>query len=154
MPRTVLIALLALLALPAGASAAGPAPWRAAGEVRDALFGAQSELIIGTRASAERQVDRGVAAYRGRLRAGIRAADPAADKAGARALAGARAPVAPQDAAALAGARGAARAAIFRGSYAATLAAVARRDAAAARRWLLLREFRTATRFTRPGADA
>ena len=54
----------------------------------------------------------------------------------------------------LAAARGAARAAVLRGSYAATLAAVERGDAAAARRWLLLREFRTATRFTRPGANA
>ena len=35
-----------------------------------------------------------------------------------------------------------------------TLAAVSRGDAEVARRWLLLREFRTATRFTRPGADA
>ena len=35
-----------------------------------------------------------------------------------------------------------------------TIGAAARGDAAAARRWLLLREFRTATRFTRPGADA
>ena len=54
----------------------------------------------------------------------------------------------------LAGARGAARAALFRGAYAATLAAVERGDAAQARGWLLLREFRTATRFTRPGANA
>ncbi|HEY6693581.1 MAG TPA: FTR1 family protein, partial [Solirubrobacteraceae bacterium] len=58
------------------------------------------------------------------------------------------------DATRLAAARGAARAAIFRGSYAATLDAVGRGDAAAGRSWLLLREFRPATRFTRPGADA
>ena len=41
-----------------------------------------------------------------------------------------------------------------RGAYAVTLAPPARGDAATARDWLLLREFRTATRFTRPGADA
>jgi high-affinity iron transporter len=152
--HAVLIALVAVLAIPAAAEAAGPPPWRAAGEVRDALFDAQAEMIVGTRATAERQVERGAAAYRGRLRAGIRAADPAADRAVRQALAGARAAVARGDAAALAGARGAARAAIFRGSYAATLATVSRGDAAAARGWLLLREFRTATRFTRPGADA
>ena len=62
--------------------------------------------------------------------------------------------VARDDGTALAAARGAARAAIFRGSYAATLAAVDRGDAKAAQQWLLLREFRTATRFTRPGANA
>ncbi|HEY7076413.1 MAG TPA: FTR1 family protein, partial [Solirubrobacteraceae bacterium] len=153
MRRAFFIALLAVLAIPAAADAAGPPPWRAAGEVRDALFDAQAELIVGTRATAERQVDRGAAAYRGRLRAGVAAADPAADKAVRAALADARAAVARRDATALAAARGAARAAIFRGSYAATLAAVERGDAATARGWLLLREFRTATRFTRPGAD-
>ncbi len=46
------------------------------------------------------------------------------------------------------------RAALFRGAYAKTLAATGRGDAATARRWLLLREYRTATRFTRPGASA
>jgi high-affinity iron transporter len=152
--RALVIAVLALLGAPGGAAAAGPPPWRAAGEVRDALFDAQTELIVGTRATAERQVARGAVAYHGRLRRGIRKADPAADRAVAAALAAARAAVARNDAAGLAGARGAARAAIFRGAYAATLAAVDRGDAVAARSWLLLREFRTATRFTRAGANA
>ena len=143
-----------VLAIPGAAKAAAETPWRAAGEVRDALFDAQTELIVGTRATAEKQVARGVEAYRGPLRAGIRSADPAADKAVLRSLAAARTAVARGDSTALAGARGAARAAILRGSYAATLAAVDRGDADAARGWLLLREFRTATRFTRPGADA
>ena len=39
-------------------------------------------------------------------------------------------------------------------SAAVTLSATDRGEAAVARRWLLLRDFRTATRFTRPGADA
>ncbi len=43
---------------------------------------------------------------------------------------------------------------MLRGSYLATLAAVRARDAAGAREWLLVREFRKATRFTRPGVDA
>jgi high-affinity iron transporter len=152
--RAFALALLALLAIPAGSAAAGPPPWRAADEVRDALFAAQTELIVGTPASAERRLERGVAAYRGRLRTGIAAADPAADTAVRRALAAARTAVRRHDATALAGARGAARAAIFRGSYAATLGEVERGDAAAGRGWLLLRDFRTATRFTRPGANA
>ena len=46
------------------------------------------------------------------------------------------------------------QAALYRGAAAATLAALDRGDAADARGWLLLREFRTATRYTRPGADA
>jgi high-affinity iron transporter len=150
--RAALLALLIALAVPASASAAEP--WRAATQVRDALFDAQTELIIGTRASAERAVARGAAAYGGRLRAGIRTADPSADRAARAALSGAAAAVRDGDAAALAAARGGLRAAIFRGSYAATLDAVDRGDAAAAKSWLLLREFRTATRFTRPGANA
>ena len=55
---------------------------------------------------------------------------------------------------ALAAARGDVQAALLRGAAAATLAAVEAGDPAQARRWLLLREFRTATRYTRPGADA
>ncbi len=145
---------LAVLAIPAAAGAAEPPPWRAAGDVRDALFDAQAEMIVGTRASSERLVTRATSAYDGRLRAGIKASDPAADTAVRRALGEARAAVFHGDGPALAAARGAARAAIFRGAYAATLDAVDRRDANAAQEWLLLREFRTATRFTRPGANA
>ena len=55
---------------------------------------------------------------------------------------------------ALAAARGRLRASILAGSYLMTLAAVAERDAESAREWLLIRDFRKATRFTRPGVDA
>ena len=155
MRRAVLLVVLACLALPGPAGATGSTPWRAAGEVRDALFDAQTELIVGTRATAEKQVARGSEAYRGPLRAGIRSADPAADKAVlGRAGRGTRGRRARRLRRRSRGARGAARAAMLRGSYAATLAAVDRGEAADARGWLLLREFRTATRFTRPGADA
>jgi high-affinity iron transporter len=151
--RAVTLAVVALLAFAGSAGATEP-PWRAAGDVRDALFDAQAELIVGTPATAQRAVARARAAYAGRLRAGVRAADPSAGRAAQAALAAAGRAARRGDATRLAAARGAARAAIFRGSYAATLGAVGRGDAAAARSWLLLREFRTATRFTRPGADA
>ena len=58
------------------------------------------------------------------------------------------------DQSALGAARGRLRTALLRGSYGATLAAVRAGDASRARDWLLLREFREATRFTRPGVDA
>jgi high-affinity iron transporter len=151
--RAVTLAVVALLAFAGSAGATEP-PWRAAGDVRDALFDAQAELIVGTPATAQRAVARARAAYAGRLRAGVRAADPSAGRAAQAALAAAVRAARRGDATRLAAARGGARAAIFRGSYAATLGAVGRGDAAAARSWLLLREFRTATRFTRPGADA
>jgi high-affinity iron transporter len=145
-----IVAAFLLAVLPATASAA--APWRSADSVRDALFDAQTELILGS--EAERDVERASAAYRGELRAGIRAADRDADAAVRRALRAATLAARRGDPVRLAAARGAARAAILRGSFAATLAAVGRGDGAAAREWLLLREFRTATRFTRPGANA
>ena len=99
-------------------------------------------------ARAARRLRRGPCARR------LRAADPAADRAVMAALRDAAAAAERGDAVRLAAARGAARAAVFRGSFAATLAAVERGDASAVRDWLLLREFRTATRFTRPGANA
>src|SRR3954451_24610099 len=54
----------------------------------------------------------------------------------------------------LAAARGTVRAALFRGAFAKTLGAAGGGDAATAKQWLLVREYRTATRFTRPGASA
>ena len=71
-----------------------------------------------------------------------------------RALADAARAARARDGRALAAARGSARAAALGGAYAVTLDSASRGDAAATRTWLLLRDFRTATRFTRPGADA
>jgi high-affinity iron transporter len=152
--RALALSVLLLALAPATASAA--APWRAADTMRDALFDAQTELIIGSETGAARAVTRARRAYEGagNLRAGVRAADRATDNAVIAALRDADAAALRGDSVRLAAARGAARAAILRGSFAATLAAVERGDAPAAREWLLLREFRTATRFTRPGANA
>ena len=83
----------------------------------------------------------------------MREAAPAADKAARAALAAAVAATARGDGPQLAAARGELRGAILRGSAAVTLAAVRRGDAETAKSWLLLREFRAATRLTRPGAD-
>ncbi len=160
--RRLLAAVLALAALliaagGASAAASGPAtgaPWRVAEGIRSDLFAAQTELILGTPASAVRQVDRARLRYDVGLARSLRSASQASDAAVRESLAAAERAARSGDSVALAGARGALRAAILQGSYAATLAAVEHRDAAAARGWLLLREFRTATRFTRPGADA
>ena len=58
------------------------------------------------------------------------------------------------DAAGLAAARGALQAAIFEGSYRVTMDAIDARRVSQARAWLLVRDFRKATRFSRPGIDA
>jgi high-affinity iron transporter len=71
-----------------------------------------------------------------------------------RALRQAAGALARSDSVGLASARGRLRAALLWGAYDLTLAAVRRGDTPAAARWLLLREFRKATRFTRPGVDA
>ena len=54
----------------------------------------------------------------------------------------------------LAIARAEARMAVYAGAYEAVAAATATGDVASARAWLLVREFRKPTRFSRPGADA
>ncbi len=133
-----LLTLVGVLAAPAASQAA--APWREAQAVRKALFDAQSELILGTRATAERAVRRAE-----RINT-----FPAADAG----LEQAAAAVRRDDDIALARARGTIRAAIYAVSADRALAAAGRGDAPATRRWLLVREFRTATRFARPGADA
>ncbi len=147
-----LVAAAAFAAAPTGAAAA-EAPWDAAGALRSGLFDAQSALILETPRAAAADVRRAARHYRGELRRRIAQAAPSTDRGLRRALRRAARAAADDDATALAAARGAARAAVFRGAFAVTLDAVSRGDAATAKRWLLLREFRTATRFTRPGAD-
>ena len=125
------------------------------GPVTDGLFDAQTELVLDRPATPRPRTSRAPArAYAGDLRDTLREADPAADEAIAGGLqrrrAGRRAattrrrsppPAAPS----------------APGSSAAPTRSpprpTARGDAATAKRWLLLREYRTATRFTRPGAQ-
>jgi high-affinity iron transporter len=151
--RTLALAL-AFVASATAPAAAADAPWREAEVLRAGLFDAQSELIIAGPAQAGDAVARAREHYTGRLRSELRQADPAADADIRGALAVAVRAARAGDATRLAAARGTLRAALFRGAFATTLAHVVRGDASAARDWLLLREFRTATRFTRPGADA
>jgi high-affinity iron transporter len=151
--RTLALAL-AFVASATAPAAAADAPWREAEVLRAGLFDAQSELIIAGPAQAGDAVAGAREHYTGRLRSELRQADPAADADIRGALAAAVRAAHAGDATRLAAARGTLRAALFRGAFATTLAHVVRGDASAARDWLLLREFRTATRFTRPGADA
>ena len=143
-------AAAAAFAFPATAGAA--APWRAAEDIRTSLFEAQSALLLGDEAGtplAEARRTLGGALERdlGRAAPGdLQALRDALDSAEAAYLAG--------DETGLAAARGRAVAALRRGALALTVAAVRRGDVTAARSWLLVRDFRAATRFTRPGVDA
>jgi high-affinity iron transporter len=151
----LVLAVAALAAATPGAAAAAGdrPPWRAAEVIRADLFGAQTELILGERAVAAGKARRAATAYGGELRDRLREEAPGADARVTRGLRAARAAAAAGDAKALAAARGDVRGALFAGAYAVTVEAAGRGDAATARSWLLLREFRTATRFTRPEAN-
>jgi len=144
------IALIVAMGIAAPAMAAQVPPWKAGAQVREALFDAQAALLLGEggRAAA---VERAGRAYGGRLRAGLRRGDPAAHR---DVRAGLEAARRARGATALSAARGTVQAALYRGAAAVTYDAVTAGDARTARAWLLLREFRTPTRYTRPGADA
>ncbi|MDA0163155.1 FTR1 family protein [Solirubrobacter ginsenosidimutans] len=151
--RLVSFAAAAAFLLAPSAAHAADAPWQDAGRVTDGLFDAQTELVLDGQGAATKDVARAVGAYDGGLRSTIRKADPAADQAIEDGLSAAAKAVRADDQTALASARGATRAGLFRGAYAVITDATRRGDAATAKRWLLLREYRTSTRFTRPGAQ-
>jgi high-affinity iron transporter len=122
--------------------------------MQDLVFDAQTALLLDEPRSALRLVQRARAQLRGPLAQGLRRSAPGADRAVRSALAAAAVFAHARDETHLAAARGRLRAALLRGSYAVTVAAIRAGDAPAAATWLLLREFRKATRFTRPGVDA
>jgi high-affinity iron transporter len=151
--RLWLLVVLAALLASAPARAAEVTPSQAADRVNQRLFDAQAELILSGPKRATADTRQARAAYEGELRKTLAKVDPDADRAIENGLEDAATAARHGDRTALAAARGTTRAGLFKGAYSVTLAATARGDAQTARRWLLLREFRTATRFTRPGAS-
>jgi high-affinity iron transporter len=149
------IAILAALAgaMVAAAPAQAAPPWQAAQRMQDLVFDAQSALLLDEPGSADRLAGRAQAQLRGPLAAGLRRAAPRPYREVRGALADAVGFARAREETGLAAARGRLRAALLRGSYAVTTRAVADGDARTAASWLLIREFRKATRFTRPGVD-
>ncbi len=139
----------ASIALAASASAAGPAPWQSAGDVQLALTDAQAALVLGDVPAARSQVD---AAARGIEM--VLVGSPAAVRSAREAIGRAERAVAEVDEPALAAARAEIWTSILATSFTEASRAAARGDAAAARSWLLVREFRPPTRFSRAAADA
>lgn len=140
-----------LLQRPFSTHAQSPAPAQTAEQIRSALFAAQ--IHLGAPAAAQDLAD-AQAAYAGSFAAEIAAAAPAADGQIRVGLMSAATAVANGDASALAAARAQAWTGILAGGYAITAQAVIAGDAARAQQWLPVREFRPATRFSRPDADA
>jgi high-affinity iron transporter len=154
--RLVLIAAVLALAVaaatPAGAAAASP-PWQATQRMQDLVFDAQTALLLDEQRSALRLVRRAQDQLSGPLAQGLRRDAPDAYRDTRAALADAARFARARDESALAAARGRLRATLLRGSYEVTIAALRAGDADTAGTWLLVREFRKATRFTRPGVD-
>jgi high-affinity iron transporter len=156
----ILLAAAAVVVPEAPAAASGvasPDPedaWREAARAGERLFDAQDHTLLGDGAAAERSVRAARRATTAALAAGLADADPGAARAARGAVAGAARAATAGDVVAVAAARGRARAALVRASATAVIAAAGRGDARAASDFLLLRDFRTATRFTRPGVDA
>jgi high-affinity iron transporter len=149
----ILGCVLALLAWPLGVGAAGLTPAQSAEALRAALVQAQLSLPDDVPA-AENALHEAETAYVTGFATAIEAADPGAAErleAGFGTMAAAvEAANGPQFAAA----RGQAWTALLAGSYAIMEQALERGDAGTARTWLGVREFRQATRFARPGAEA
>jgi high-affinity iron transporter len=135
------------------ASAGTPAPWKAAAELRVSLADAEKALILSSPQEAQR--DAGAAGEAaGALVENLRPLAPASVARIERTILLARRAVGAQNGVALAAARADAWTAVLAGSYRAVLKAIEQGKSAEARRWLLVREFRQPTRFSRPGADA
>ncbi len=145
----VAVALAAIVCLPAAANA--QAPWRGASELSDSLFEAQSAVLLGEAGGSGRTT---ALKLSGSLERGLERDAPVELERLRGALADAERAIAQGEEARIAGARGRALAALRAGAYAVTVDATRANRPATARSWLLVRDFRRATRFTRPGVDA
>ncbi|MCB0876319.1 MAG: FTR1 family protein [Solirubrobacterales bacterium] len=155
---TAIVAAFALFA-PGGAVAAAEGagadekPWSAAEEIRTSLFDARTELLLDGN-EAEQSVSRAENALGASFEADLARFAPAELRKLRGAIDAAELAVADGDAVALATAYGTAVGALRNGAYEVTIAYAERGRAAEGRGWLLIRDFRQATRYTRPGVDA
>lgn len=152
---TAFVVALALLGSSA-AAAPGDAkakPWEAAEQIRTALFDARSELLLDG-SSEQRSIAKAEGAVSGSLQSGLQKYAPEDLKALHDSLAAAATAVDDQDPVALATAYGAAVSSLRQGAYEVTIGLAGDDKPAEARGWLLIRDFRQATRYTRPGVDA
>jgi high-affinity iron transporter len=147
--------LLALwLALSAPLTALGSAaPAQTAEDMRRALVQAQLHLA-GDAPEAEALLNQAEAIYASTLAAGLTEADPAAEARLRDGFGQMHAALERADSPGFAAGRAQAWTALLAGSFTLVEAAVAQENPQAARAWLGVREYRQATRFSRPEADA
>ena len=147
-----ILAVLATALLAAAPAATAAPPWQAADGICAELSDAQTQVILGERTDGS--VDAAAARLRGPLRVGLARNSPRELAEIKSSLDDARRAAAQLDEAGLAAARGRILSALRRGAFAVTVAAAGAGNPSAARDWLQIREFRQATRFTRPGVNA
>ncbi len=142
-----LAGLVAALVLVPAAQAADPDPWRLAADLRMHLADAERALIVGDGAQAVALVHEAAPSV-SRLAALLqeRELETTYRRAQSAVVSG--------DEVKLAAARAELQTAVLAGAYRKVLASLERARLAEAKRWLLVREFRPPTRFSRPGADA
>jgi high-affinity iron transporter len=148
MRRLVVLGALSVASLWLATGALAVPPWESASAARLALSDAEAEVILGDAGAVQSKV----AAARSAVEA-VLAGRPADLAAARKALADAETAARRLDAPALAGARASIWTTILRTSFARALEATRQGDLAGARSWLLVREFRPPTRFTRAAAD-
>ena len=150
--------VLALAGLAAGSGAvpaSADAPWAQAEEVRAGLFEAQTDLLLDGGARAAERVEAAEGAITGRLERELATSSPGSLRDLRSAVAAASTAAASGNEVALAAARGRALAALRRRRVRQSPSRPPRAgEIERARGWLLIRDFRQATRFTRPGVDA
>ena len=145
--------LLALLLAPSAARAESASPAQVAETIRAGLTQAQLALA-GEPSAAGRQLAQAHSAYVDGLAERLAVPAPGADARARAGFAAAQVALESGDGPAFAAARAEIWTALLLGGERAAEAAVNSGDARAAQEWLALREFRHATRFSRPNADA
>ncbi len=154
MRRWAVIVSVAAAALAVAAPARAHAPWEAAEEFRSSLFEAQTSLLLDGGEGASQDLRAAHSALESHLGRVLGTYSPQDRKALEASLARAERAAAAGDEVALAAARGSAVAALRRGAFEVVVGAAADGKISRARAFLLIRDFRQATRFTRPGVDA
>jgi high-affinity iron transporter len=141
------------LAAPLNALAGARTPSQSTESLRSSLVQAQLEMSQDS-AAAQALLDEAEAVYEGEFALTILKASPEADARLRDGFAQMRVALPASNAPAFAAGRAQAWTGLLAGSYAVAEQAVATADAGTARTWLAAREFRQATRFSRPEADA
>ena len=149
----ILIAMLAASNILGAARAVSDSPAQIAESIRTSLVRAQLSLMDDPKAAAE-LLNAVEVAYQTGLAEQISASNPEAHMRVTTALKNLEKSVSGKHAAAFAAARAQAWTGILAGSYSVVEEAIQNGDGITAQTWLPLREFRTATRFSRPNVSA